>query len=120
MTFFVRSRARWVPPLLYPLLTRFAMPMIQKRAGFAMDASAPVKALPRCKVPMLFIHGEADSFVPFAMQADLVAAHPGPKEHFSVPGAAHVNSLLKGSAVYTRRVSQFIDTYYQSRGGRKP
>ena len=62
---------------------------------------------------MLFIHGEEDNFVPFDMMADLVAAHPGPKESMSVPGATHVNSLLKDTPGYQKKVQNFINQYYE-------
>lgn len=113
MSYFVRSRARWVPPFLYPLLTRVAIPVIKKRAGFSMLDAAPIDRLPQCRVPMLFIHGEEDTFVPFDMMADLVAAHPGPKAAFSVPGAAHVGSLLMDTERYRKMVADFIDQYFE-------
>ncbi len=113
MTYFVRSRARWVPPFLYTLLSLMSAPIIRRKAGFGVSEASPVDRLPACGVPMLFIHGEEDRFVPFDMMADLVKAHPGPKESMSVPGATHVNSLLTDTPGYRKKVRDFINQYYE-------
>lgn len=114
MTYFVRHRAGWVPPLLFSILIALATPIIKKRAGFDVAAASPIAHLPECKVPMLFIHGQEDRFVPYHMMPALFKAHPGPKESLSVPGAAHVCSLLEDTAGYQKTVQAFIDRYYQS------
>ena len=111
MSSFVRSRVRWVPPFLYPLLTLVSNPIIRMRAGYNIDDAAPIDVLPSCKVPMLFIHGEQDDFVPYAMMADLYAAHPGPKEQLSVPGAKHARSLTTDSEQYVKTVQAFVKKY---------
>lgn len=112
MSYFVRSRARWVPPFLYPLLSQISAPVIRRKAGFRVSDASPIDGLQTCRVPMLFIHGESDTFVPFDMMADLVNAHPGPKASMSVPGAGHVNSLLTDTPRYQKTVQDFINQYY--------
>ncbi len=108
---FTRTRVRWVPPFLYPLLTWISNPLIKKRAGYQMEDASPISLLPGCQVPMLFIHGEEDTFVPYAMMADLYAAHPGPKERLSVENAGHALSLAVGGQQYINTVHNFIKKY---------
>ncbi len=108
---FVSSRARWVPPFLYPLLTWISDPIIKSRAGYNMADASPISLLPECTVPMMFIHGMDDTFIPYDMMPDLYDAHPGPKEQYSVEGAGHVQSLPVGGEEYANRVHSFIRKY---------
>lgn len=111
MLFFVRERVRWVPAFLYPLLAWLAAPILLKRADCHIERADPMAVLPRCAVPMLFIHGREDTFVPFDMMPDLHKAHPGPKEKLEVEGAKHARNLAVGGQKYIDTVKKFIDTY---------
>ena len=46
-------------------------------------------ALRKNKVPVLFIHGQDDSFVPVSMTKENYEACVAPKEILIVPGAIH-------------------------------
>ena len=37
------------------------------RAGYDLEEASAVKQVAKSKTPMLFIHGDADTFVPFEM-----------------------------------------------------
>ena len=108
---FVRGRVRWLPPFTYPLLLRMAEPMIRKNAGYSVDDASPIAKMAGCTVPMLFIHGTDDSFVPYDMMPDLYDAHPGPKERLDVAGAGHIMSLTTDSVGYVDKVRSFISKY---------
>ena len=74
------------------------------------EASA-LEQVKRCALPMLFIHGDADTFVPTWMVHPLYEAKPGPKELWLVPGAAHAVSYKENKAEYTCRVQDFVSKY---------
>ena len=63
-------------------------------------------------LPMLFIHGEEDAFVPYSM-LDVVyeACASGEKERLSVPGAAHARSHSVDGALYWGTISSFLEKY---------
>ncbi|MEG3842409.1 alpha/beta fold hydrolase, partial [Microcoleus sp. herbarium14] len=63
----------------------------------------------RLQIPVLFIHGSADSIVPTKMSKKLFDAAPEPKQLYIVPNAGHNNSAAIGGAEYLRRVSQLFD-----------
>ena len=67
------------------------------------------------RLPMLFIHGDADDYVPTRMVYPLYGAKPGDKELWVVPGASHANSYRDNREEYTRRVGEFVGRYI---GGR--
>lgn len=57
---------------------------------------------------MLFIHGTADTFVPYWMMDVLYAAKPAPKQKWAVPGVEHARSYQAFPREYTRRVARFL------------
>ncbi len=73
-------------------------------------ASSEEQVKKSCR-PMLFIHGDRDTYVPVNMAQQLYKAKPEPKEIWIVPGATHAQSYKTASADYTARVKQFIEKY---------
>lgn len=60
---------------------------------------------------MLFIHGDADTFVPTWMVHPLYEAKPAPKGLWIVPGAEHAVAYKENAEAYTRKVRDFVGTY---------
>ena len=67
----------------------------------------PVEAVKNCNVPVLFIHGEADDFVPCDMSRENYAACRSAKKLLTVPGADHGLSYLLDPAAYRRAITEF-------------
>jgi len=67
-----------------------------------------IKKLPNLKMPVLFIHGAADSTVPSFMSEKLYAAAPEPKQLLLVPGADHNNTAVVAGSQYLQLVESFI------------
>ena len=63
----------------YPLLDAADL-VCERRAGFSFRKAAPVEAVRRSRLPILFIHGTADRLVPFSMMQTLYEASPSPKK----------------------------------------
>jgi pimeloyl-ACP methyl ester carboxylesterase len=71
----------------------------------------PVDAVGRLAargVPLLVIHGEADSYVPLSHGQRLVDAYGGGAEALFVPGADHVASYETAPALYLDRLIDFL------------
>ena len=81
--------------------------MAKKRLCMAMDAECCPQALARCKVPVLFIHGTDDRFVPIQMTYENYKACAAPKRLFIVPGAEHGMSYLVDPKGYETAVKAF-------------
>ena len=58
--------------------------------------------------PILFIHGEKDSYIPIAQSQALYDLAEGPKYLWIVPGAKHNRSIVVRSKEYARRVLRFF------------
>ncbi|NEQ43473.1 MAG: alpha/beta hydrolase [Leptolyngbya sp. SIOISBB] len=61
-------------------------------------------------IPVLFLHGEADSVVPQVMSRRLYEAAPHPKQLFLIPEADHVSIYQPGDASYLRAIATFVAT----------
>ena len=95
----------------FPLLHTASM-FCKLRAGYFFDEASSVKALESAKVPMLFIHGEEDTFVPYEMLDRVYDACASRiKEKLSVPGAAHGMSAATEPELYWRTVERFVTRY---------
>jgi len=64
----------------------------------------------RLQIPVLFIHGTADTVVPSQMGKKLFDAAPEPKQLYMVPDGGHNNAAQIGGAEYLDRVKQFLDS----------
>lgn len=76
--------------------------------GFDMEEDSAEKAMTRCQLPVLFLHGEDDSFVPCEMSRRNYAACAGKKVLVTFPGAEHGLSYLVDPERYSRAVSDFL------------
>lgn len=64
-----------------------------------------------CTVPVLFIHGTDDHFVPIEMTYENYKACAAPKRLFIVPGAGHGSSYFVDRDGYERAIKAFWDDY---------
>lgn len=97
-----------LPP--FPLL-HVASVLSKLKFGWSFTQASALKAVSRCKLPMLFIHGDADTFVPTWMVYQLYEAKPEPKELWVVPGVIHAQSYLKEPKAYTQHIEDFLMKY---------
>ena len=79
--------------------------------GFKLSDAAPIEAVKHATVPILFIHGTGDTFVPCYMgQADYEACC-SEKEQLLIPGAAHVCSYTEAPEEYEEKFEGFCRKY---------
>ncbi len=71
----------------------------------------PLGTMQNAVNPVMFIHGEEDTLVPFPMCQKLYDACPTDKEIFTVPGAVHAYSYYDAKDEYDRRVKAFIEKH---------
>lgn len=94
------------PAVFYPLVRLGARIF----GGFDPDAHAPVRALANARVPVLFIHGDADAFVPAEMsRRNYEACGSENKRLVLTPGAGHGLCFPADEAAYLAALSDFFD-----------
>lgn len=93
--------------LAYPVYGGTAGKLAEKRLCVAVDADSCPQSLSRCRVPVLFVHGTEDHFVPIEMTYENYKACASPKRLFVVPGAEHGMSYLTDPQGYENAVKSF-------------
>lgn len=79
-------------------------------SGRLGDASA-LSQIKKSKTPMLFIHGDADTFVPSHMVDELYSAATVEKEKLIIPDAGHAKSKDVDPKLYWSTIITFINRY---------
>lgn len=77
-------------------------------AHYSFKDASPVQCVKNAKVPVLFIHGTDDDFVPFYMEKELYSACTSKKKMVAVEGAVHARSYFKNSALYEKELNDFF------------
>lgn len=81
----------------------------KRREGFSFKDYTPRKAMEQnTEVPCLFVHGDADSMVPWEMSAENFRACNAPKELLIIHGAEHGVSFLIDPETYKQHVVNFM------------
>ena len=75
--------------------------------GFSINAVSPIKAANRIDVPVLFVHGMADTYVPTYMSEELYEVVKSPKMLYLVPNARHAQVPATDSS-YWKIHNEFI------------
>ena len=95
------------PRLLYPFVKLGA-----KLFGhFDLEETSPIEAMKNCRIPIIFIHGETDDFVPCDMSRANYEACVAPKKLFTVPDAGHGMSYLLDNDGYFKALREFSEEY---------
>ena len=92
-----------------------AFPVIQgadavnkRLAGYGMDECNAKREVAKAKVPILFIHGTKDTFVPYHMCQEIYDCCASPKKMLVVEGAAHAESYYKDTEKYEQALNEFF------------
>lgn len=94
----------------FPLINVTSL-VTRYRAGFYLGDASAVQQVAKTRLPILFIHGEADTFVPYAMLDPLYEAAAGPKEKYTVPGAGHAEACSTNPEQYVETMRNFLADY---------
>ena len=78
------------------------------RFGFSYQEMRPIDSLKASTVPILFIHGEQDSFIFPVHSLQLQKAAHGYSEVHLIPGAGHAASVLTDPETYSHIVRSFL------------
>lgn len=76
-------------------------------AGYGTDECNAKREVSKAKVPVLFIHGGKDSFVPVRMCHELYQCCASPKKQLIIEEAAHGESYYKDTAAYEAALDDF-------------
>lgn len=81
------------------------------KAGYRYREASAVGQVKKCRLPVLFIHGAEDTFVPTGMVYKLHEACTAEKELLIIPEAGHGLAYFTGRDLYEQRVMDFAGKY---------
>ncbi|HEY9055441.1 MAG TPA: alpha/beta fold hydrolase [Rectinemataceae bacterium] len=105
-----RFAAAGLPKILFRPALALASALCSAFRGFSLDQADPLQGVASLRVPVLFIHGEADDFVPPRMSVEMHEAligSGGRSELYLVPGAAHAKSYSTDPVAWEKRAIAF-------------
>ncbi|QIK54303.1 alpha/beta hydrolase [Dysgonomonas sp. HDW5B] len=83
----------------------------QAKVGWNFKEASALEQLKKSKLPMFFIHGDKDTYVPTWMVNKLYEAKQGDKELWVVPGVEHANAYWDYTDEYVAKTNQFVSKY---------
>ena len=101
-----RRQSFWFIP---PDVLQSASLVAKKKFGWGFWEASSAKQVANSTQPMLFIHGDADDFVPFKhLWTNYEAKTKGYKDYWVCHGAVHANSFAKEPETYKAKVGEFL------------
>jgi fermentation-respiration switch protein FrsA (DUF1100 family) len=74
---------------------------------FDLEENSPMQAMSSCQVPVIFLHGDADDFVPWQMSVKLHEACQSKKKLVLIKGAPHGLAYPKDERGYLQAIKDF-------------
>lgn len=96
-----------LPP--FPLM-QISDVMAKNEAGFGLAECNAAEEVKNSTVPILFIHGDSDTFVPCRMCYESYENCSSPKDILIIEGAGHAESYYKDTASYEAKVKAFLNS----------
>ncbi len=82
--------------------------MNQKKAGYGLDECNAAREVRKAKIPILLIHGDADTFVPCSMCDEIAENCASDTTKLIIKGAAHAESYYKDMESYENALNKFL------------
>ena len=76
---------------------------------FSLEEVSPIESIKKCKVPIIFIHGKSDDFVPFYMSEKMYEACNCDKSLVLIDNAGHGISYLVDPELYVKELEKFFN-----------
>lgn len=96
----------------FPLLDSTSV-LTKIRAGYSFREASALKEVEKTSVPILYIHGESDTFVPTELTKDLYRHTSSDAELYLVPNANHGESIALDEDKYNMKIDQFLNRYIE-------
>ena len=91
--------------LLYPIARLGA----RLFGGFDPDAASPIESMKRSRLPVIFLHGDTDDFVPHAMSVENYEACIKEKRLVTIKNAGHGLAFPVDQELYLTALHEFFD-----------
>jgi pimeloyl-ACP methyl ester carboxylesterase len=109
-----RLKSAMVPPGIRALVVLVADAFCRRLEGFSLREADPSRAILETDIPILFIHGLEDRYVPWRMSVVMAETRrrrlpDAVTELLLMPGAKHAASIRADRARYAEALSDFLE-----------
>ncbi len=94
-----------------PLALAISRIVIRIRSGFDINEVSPIEAVKKSVTPILFMHGDNDTFIDPHMCSRLYEAASCPRQYCMILGAGHIAGVVVDPDNYWTKVDAFCDKY---------
>lgn len=106
---YVYSKKKFHLQIFFKIFKNFT----KKTMELDLKSVDAISSLKKSKLPMMFIHGEKDDFVPTEMVFNMASQIPESRSKlFIAPQATHTMSSEVDSKLYEKELNQFLNQYY--------
>ncbi|MCJ0932348.1 alpha/beta hydrolase [Virgibacillus halodenitrificans] len=81
------------------------------KAGYSLKEASALKQVQKAEVPILYIHGNADTFVPTSMAEKLYKNTSSEKDFISFDNAGHGEAFVTKKDKYVDKLNSFLEKY---------
>ncbi len=93
------------------LVMYWLTPLCQKKMNLCIENASVLNQVKKCRVPVMFCHGDRDRFVPTDNALELYSVAKAPKKLMLVHGAGHGVSAFIGGEKYWSGVFDFTEKF---------
>ena len=83
------------------------------RAGYSLTEASALDQVKKAETPILYIHGEADTFVPTDMSLELYENTKSEAELMTIPDAGHGEGFVTAKNIYIDKLNRFLNKYVE-------
>lgn len=94
----------------FPLLDSTSL-LTKIKAGYSFREADALPAVEKTTVPIFYIHGESDTFVPTDLTRELIEATNSETESLFVPSANHGESFVLAEDTYKLKLKTFLENH---------
>ncbi|WHX24814.1 alpha/beta hydrolase [Virgibacillus halodenitrificans] len=81
------------------------------KAGYSLKEASALKQVQKAEVPILYIHGNADTFVPTSMAEKLYKNTSSEKDFITFDNAGHGEAFVTKKDKYVDKLNSFLEKY---------
>ncbi|WP_430787969.1 alpha/beta hydrolase [Virgibacillus flavescens] len=96
----------------FPFLTSTSI-LTDIKAGYSFKEASALKQVKKTDIPILYFHGEADTFVPTKMAYKLKENTPSPSEIMTIENAGHGEGFVVEKKAYVEKLDQFLNRFVE-------
>jgi hypothetical protein len=102
-------KVKKLPPKLFYGVASFFIWMISRSHISKVN---PIDSIHSSQIPIFFVHGKQDDFIPYQHAIDMYETYQGPKHLYLADGnASHARSYYADKTTYFKELNYFLDHY---------